>query len=57
MAQEMLTVQEAMNLFKVKRLTVYRWIKDGKLEAVKTPGGKEWRIPKEAAEAFLEVRK
>lgn len=48
------TVEEVMELFDVKRLTVYRWIKSGKLAAIKTPGGYEWRIPKDAVQAFMD---
>ena len=46
------TTKEAMALFGVSRLTLYRWIDAGKLDAVKTPGG-HWRIPKDKAEALL----
>lgn len=48
------TVQDVMELFGVKRLTVYRWIDSGKLKAIKTPGGRQWRIPKDAVQAVLD---
>ena len=32
------TVKETAEIFKVKPLTIYRWIKDGKIKAVKIIG-------------------
>lgn len=52
---EYLTTKEAMEIFKVSRLTLYRWIDAGKLQASKMPGG-QWRIPREAVDALLEGR-
>ena len=41
-----LTVKEAAGRLRVARETVYRWLRAGKLTAVRV--GKEWRIPLEA---------
>jgi len=47
-----LTPLEVAEILKVSRITVYRWIKDGKLKAVK-PGGVV-RIRKEDLRKFIE---
>ena len=46
-----ITVKEIYQSLKVKKLTVYRWIKAGKLKAVKI--GKGFRIKKEDFENFI----
>ena len=42
------TTPEVMEIFGVTRLTVYRWIKSGKIEALKI--GKDWRFFETAIE-------
>ena len=37
--EELLTVAEAANILKIRRETVRRYIKSGKLKAVTLPGG------------------
>jgi len=49
---EYLTPEEISKLLKVTRLTVYRWIKEGKLKAVKA--GRAVRIRREDLEKFLD---
>jgi excisionase family DNA binding protein len=52
-AQErFLSTEEVAERLQVDEQTVRRWIKSGKLEAVKP--GREWRIPPGAFEALLE---
>lgn len=46
------TPQEVADYLGVKVLTVYRWIKDGKLKAVKIG---QWRISKENLEELLQI--
>lgn len=48
---EFLTPEEVSKLLKVTRLTVYRWIKEGELKAVKA--GRAVRVRREDLEAFL----
>ncbi len=36
---ELFTVQEVAARFRVKPRTVYRWIRDGRLNSIPTPGG------------------
>lgn len=45
------TIDEVATLLQVTRRTIYTYIKDGKLKAVKI--GKYWRITEKALEAFL----
>ncbi|UNC92397.1 helix-turn-helix domain-containing protein [Candidatus Contubernalis alkalaceticus] len=50
--QEYFTPQEVSKKLKVDVRTVYRWIKEGKLKALKA--GKGWRIPESELTHFLE---
>lgn len=45
------TIDEVVEILKVTRRTVYGYIKDGKLDAVKV--GRYWRVRAEALEVFL----
>lgn len=50
---EVYTLKEIEDLLHVTRRTLYNWIKGGKLKAFRI--GKEWRVTREALEAFLET--
>lgn len=45
------TIDELVDMLQVTRRTIYNYIKEGKLKAVKI--GKYWRIPDKALEEFL----
>lgn len=45
------TVDDVMELLDVKRQTVHKWIKDGKMKAVRV--GRQLRIPKEFYDEFM----
>lgn len=47
---EVYTLKEIEDLLHVTRRTLYNWIKSGKLTAFRI--GKEWRVTREALEAF-----
>lgn len=49
--QEFLTVRETAELLKVNPMTIYRYIKAGKLVAYKL--GKDFRIDKKELDKFL----
>lgn len=49
---ELLTPNEAAQILKVDRLTIYRWIKSGRLEARRLPDG-GLRIEAEELEKLL----
>jgi excisionase family DNA binding protein len=40
LADELLTIQEAMARVKVSRRTIYNWLADKKIETVRTPSGR-----------------
>src|SRR6266702_2618193 len=48
---ELLTVNQVRSLLKVNRLTVYRMLKDGRLNGVKI--GHEWRFSRHDVDSFL----
>lgn len=49
------TIKEVAEILKVAYLTVYRWVKDGKIDAYKL--GKEYRIKKVDLDNFVESSK
>lgn len=52
MEEKMITTTEVAEMFGVSGQTVRRWINDGKLDAIKTPGGK-LRVRASNAEKLL----
>jgi len=46
------TLEEVQNILKVTRRTIYNYIKEGKLKAVKM--GKYWRVSHEALRGFVD---
>ena len=53
--QEFYTAEELADILKVNIMTIYRYIKAGKLEAYKF--GKEFRVQKEEFDNFLKSNK
>ena len=51
-SRSLLTVSEVAEWGRVHPKTVYRWIKDGKLEAFQF-GPRSYRVPENALEQFL----
>lgn len=49
---ELLTPNELANALKVDRITIYRWVKGGRIQASKLPDG-QIRIPIEQLEKLL----
>lgn len=50
---EVYTLEEVQTLLQVTRRTLYNWIKDGKLKAFRA--GRQWRVTKDALEAFTQT--
>ena len=48
------SIKEASKMLKVAYLTVYRWIRSGKLKSAKA--GKQYRIKKEELNSFTKLR-
>lgn len=51
MQMELLTTQEALELLKIDRKTLYKLLKNGDLPAIKL--GSQWRIPVEEIEKLV----
>lgn len=50
--QEIMTIEEVADYLRVKKRTIYEWLKKGKIPAIKTVG--QWRFKKEKIDAWLE---
>lgn len=47
-----MTIEEVARYLRVKKRTIYAWLKGGKIPAIKTVG--QWRFKKEKIDAWLE---
>jgi len=50
--QELMTIEEVADYLRVKKRTVYEWIKKGKIPGIKTVG--QWRFKKAQIDTWLE---
>ncbi len=50
--QELMTIEEVARYLRVKKRTIYDWLKKGKVPAIKTVG--QWRFKKDKIDAWLE---
>jgi len=50
--QELMTIEEVANYLRVKKRTIYDWVKNGKIPAIKAVG--QWRFKKEKIDAWLD---
>ncbi|MDP8212523.1 MAG: helix-turn-helix domain-containing protein [Candidatus Zapsychrus exili] len=50
--QELMTIDEVADYLRVKRRTIYEWVKMRKIPAIKTVG--QWRFKKEKIDAWLD---
>lgn len=48
----LMTIEEVADYLRVKKRTIYEWLKTGKIPAIKTVG--QWRFKKERIDAWLE---
>lgn len=48
-----MTTTEVADLFRVDRKTVAKWVRDGRLEAIRVGEGGDWRIKRSAVQAAL----
>ena len=53
--EEYYSIDEVAKMLKVAYLTVYRWVRSGKLKAVKA--GKQYRIKRDDLDIFLERKR
>ena len=52
LVHELLTIDEVAKYLRVKRRTIYEWVKKGKIPAIKTVG--QWRFKKDRIDAWLD---
>ena len=50
--RELMTIEEIADYLRVKKRTVYEWLKKGKIPAIKTVG--QWRFKKTQIDHWLE---
>ena len=50
--QQLMTIEEVADYLRVKKRTIYDWVKKKKIPAVKTVG--QWRFKKEKIDAWLD---
>lgn len=55
MNEEFYTLHEVADLLKISYMTVFRWVKAGKLEAYQI--GKQYRVKQSTIDAFIEKKK
>ncbi|MDZ4242766.1 MAG: helix-turn-helix domain-containing protein [Candidatus Omnitrophota bacterium] len=48
----LMTIDDLAQYLRVKKRTIYDWVKKGKIPAIKTVG--QWRFRKEKVDAWLE---
>ena len=51
-SDSLLTIEEVAEYLRVKKRTIYEWVKSGKIPAIKAVG--QWRFKKEKIDAWLE---
>jgi len=54
MDQGLMTLTMVIKMLNVSRSTIYRWINDGSIPAIKV--GKQWRFEREKIEEWLKKR-
>ncbi len=50
--RELLTIEEIADYLRVKKRTIYEWLKKGKIPAIKTVG--QWRFKKTQIDNWLD---
>ena len=50
--RELMTIEEIADYLRVKKRTIYEWLKKGKIPAIKTVG--QWRFKKTQIDRWLE---
>ena len=53
--KELMTIEEVAGYLRVKKRTIYDWLKNDKIPAIKTVG--QWRFKKDKIDDWLENQK
>ena len=51
-SQQLMTIEEVAQYLRVKRRTIYEWVKNHRIPAIKTVG--QWRFKREKIDAWLD---
>ncbi len=51
-SNELMTIEEVAEYLRVKKRTIYEWVKNGKIPAIKAVG--QWRFKKGQIDSWLE---
>ncbi|HNV23841.1 MAG TPA: helix-turn-helix domain-containing protein [Candidatus Omnitrophota bacterium] len=51
-SQQLMTIDEVAQYLRVKRRTIYEWVKNHRIPAIKTVG--QWRFKREKIDAWLD---
>ncbi len=52
--ENLMTIEELAEYLRVKKRTIYDWVKKGKIPAIKTVG--QWRFKRERIDQWLDSR-
>ncbi len=50
--QQLMTIEEVADYLRVKKRTIYEWLKNGKIPAIKAVG--QWRFKRDKIDEWLE---
>lgn len=50
--QQLMTIEEVADYLRVKKRTIYEWLKSGKIPAIKAVG--QWRFKREKIDEWLD---
>ncbi len=53
--EALMTIEDVAQYLKVKKRTIYEWLKTGKIPAIKAVG--QWRFKKDKIDAWLDGKK
>ena len=53
--ESLMTIEELADYLRVKKRTIYEWLKSGKIPAIKAVG--QWRFKKDRIDAWLEGKR
>ncbi len=54
-SNELMTIEEVASYLRVKKRTIYEWIKKGKIPAIKAVG--QWRFKRQQIDSWLDSKK
>ena len=52
--EALMTIEEVAEYLRVKKRTIYQWVREGKIPAIKTVG--QWRFKRDKIDAWLDSK-